>query len=135
MNMDAARQVTLFLLRVVAGLLFLQAGGMKLFDWFGGVPAQYGGHPAMMSQTWIGGARLSFTAEPRFYSGSSRNRSPSSCRGRWRWPIFSSTSPAALGPSRTTASRPCCSASSSCCSRRTAREAGVSTASSYGRGK
>ncbi|MBI4880263.1 MAG: DoxX family protein [Planctomycetes bacterium] len=55
MNMERTRQITLFLLRVVAGLLFLQAGGMKIFDWFGGVPAQYGGHPAMMSQTWIGG--------------------------------------------------------------------------------
>ena len=38
MNMNRARQVTVFLLRVVAGLLFLQAGGMKMFDWFGGVP-------------------------------------------------------------------------------------------------
>ncbi len=55
MNMDRARQVTLLLLRVVAGLLFLQAGGMKLFDWFGGVPAQFGGHPPILSQTWIGG--------------------------------------------------------------------------------
>ena len=52
--METAKQVTLFLLRVVAGLLFLQAGGMKLFDWFGGVPAEHGGHPAMMSQIWIG---------------------------------------------------------------------------------
>ncbi len=55
MNMDRARQVTLLLLRVVAGLLFLQAGGMKLFDWFGGVPAEFGGHPPILSQTWIGG--------------------------------------------------------------------------------
>jgi putative oxidoreductase len=55
-NMDHAKQVTFFLLRVVAGLLFLQAGGMKMFDWFGGVPADFGGHPAMWSQTWIGGA-------------------------------------------------------------------------------
>lgn len=55
MNMDRARQITLLLLRVVAGLLFLQAGGMKIFDWFGGVPAEFGGHPPMMSQTWIGG--------------------------------------------------------------------------------
>ena len=54
--MHRARQVALFLLRVVSGLLFLQAGGMKIFDWFGGIPADYGGHPAMMSQTWIGGA-------------------------------------------------------------------------------
>jgi putative oxidoreductase len=55
MNMERARQVTLFLLRVVAGLLFLQAGGMKLFDWFGGIPAQFGGHPKLLSQIWIGG--------------------------------------------------------------------------------
>ena len=55
MNMDQAKRITFFLLRVVAGLLFLQAGGMKIFDWFGGVPAQFGGHPPFMSQTWIGG--------------------------------------------------------------------------------
>jgi putative oxidoreductase len=45
----------LLLLRIVAGLLFLQAGGMKILDWFGGIPAEFGGHPAVMSQTWIGG--------------------------------------------------------------------------------
>ena len=39
MNMDRARAITFFLLRVVSGLLFLQAGGMKIFDWFGGVPS------------------------------------------------------------------------------------------------
>ncbi|HEY3325387.1 MAG TPA: DoxX family protein [Planctomycetota bacterium] len=55
MNMDRARQITHFLLRVVTGLLFLQVGGMKLFDWFGGIPAQLGGHPAFLSQHWIGG--------------------------------------------------------------------------------
>ena len=55
MSMERARQITVFLLRVVSGLLFLQAGGVKIFDWFGGIPAQFGGHPAMMSQTWIGG--------------------------------------------------------------------------------
>ena len=50
-----AKRITLFLLRVVSGLLFMQAGGMKIFDWFGGIPAEYGGHPAVLSQTWIGG--------------------------------------------------------------------------------
>jgi putative oxidoreductase len=55
MNSDRTKSITLFLLRVVAGLLFLQVGGMKIFDWFGGVPADHGGHPAMMSQAWIGG--------------------------------------------------------------------------------
>jgi putative oxidoreductase len=55
MNMERARHITFFLLRVVAGLLFLQAGGMKIFDWFGGIPAEHGGHPQFLSQTWIGG--------------------------------------------------------------------------------
>lgn len=55
MNMNRTKQITLFLLRVVAGLIFMQAGGMKIFDWFGGVPAQFGGHPKFMSQIWIGG--------------------------------------------------------------------------------
>jgi putative oxidoreductase len=55
MTMDRPRQVTVLLLRVVAGLLFLQAGGMKLFDWFGGIPAENGGHPTLMSETWTGG--------------------------------------------------------------------------------
>lgn len=55
MNMESAKQITFFLLRVVAGLLFLQAGGMKIFDWFGGIPLDFGGHPALWSQLWIGG--------------------------------------------------------------------------------
>ena len=56
MNMNRTVQVTYCLLRIVAGLLFLQAGGMKMFDWFGGVPTQFGGHPRFLSQIWIGGA-------------------------------------------------------------------------------
>ena len=56
MKMERATDITVFLLRIVAGLLFLQAGGMKMFDWFGGVPAQFGGHPRFLSQVWIGGA-------------------------------------------------------------------------------
>ncbi|MGQ0644030.1 MAG: DoxX family protein [Elusimicrobiota bacterium] len=55
MTMERAKQTAFFLLRVVSGLLFLQAGGMKIFDWFGGVPAEHGGHPPVMSQIWIGG--------------------------------------------------------------------------------
>ena len=55
MDMDRTKSITFFLLRVVSGLLFLQAGGMKLFNWFGGVPPQFGGHPPLMSQMWIGG--------------------------------------------------------------------------------
>ena len=55
MGGNQLKETTLFLLRAVAGLLFLQAGGMKLLDWFGGIPAQFGGHPHFMSQIWIGG--------------------------------------------------------------------------------
>ncbi|HEX5010173.1 MAG TPA: DoxX family protein [Planctomycetota bacterium] len=44
-----------FLLRVVAGLMFMQAGGMKLLDWFGGMAGA--GQPPIEvgSQAWIGG--------------------------------------------------------------------------------
>lgn len=41
------------LLRAVSGLLFLQAGGMKLFGWFGGMPG--GIAASFLSQVWIGG--------------------------------------------------------------------------------
>ena len=51
--MERARSVSLFLLRVVSGLLFIQYGGLGLFGWFGGVPPS-GGPAPMMSQAWIG---------------------------------------------------------------------------------
>jgi putative oxidoreductase len=54
MNMNRAAQIAYFLLRVVAGLLFLQAGGMKLFAWFGGMPPN-GETAQLMSQVGIGG--------------------------------------------------------------------------------
>jgi putative oxidoreductase len=54
MNMDRAAQVTYFLLRVVAGFLFIQTGGLILFGWFGGIPGQPG-TPPLFSQTGIGG--------------------------------------------------------------------------------
>ncbi len=53
--MEKANKITFFLLRFVSGLLFMQAGGMKVLNWFGGVPAQFGGKPALMSQMGIGG--------------------------------------------------------------------------------
>ena len=55
MNKERAIQITYFLLRVAVGLMFMQAGGMKIFDWFGGVPVEFGGHPAVWTQAWIGG--------------------------------------------------------------------------------
>jgi putative oxidoreductase len=50
---ERAVRLTYFLLRVVAGLLFMQAGGMKLFAWFGGMPG--GATAPLLSQTGIGG--------------------------------------------------------------------------------
>jgi len=53
MNRAKAEQIAVFLLRVVAGLIFIQAGGMILFGWFGGMPG--GATPHLMSQMGIGG--------------------------------------------------------------------------------
>jgi putative oxidoreductase len=55
MNMKRAVQVTYFLLRVVSGFLFAQAGSVILFGWFGGMPGQPGATPPLMSQIGIGG--------------------------------------------------------------------------------
>ncbi|MEO7716730.1 MAG: DoxX family protein [Capsulimonas sp.] len=52
-NKERASQIAYFLLRVVSGLLFLQAGGLILFGWFGGMPG--GAKLHLMSQTGIGG--------------------------------------------------------------------------------
>jgi putative oxidoreductase len=52
--MNRAAQLSYFLLRVVAGLLFIQTGGLILFGWFGGIPGQPG-TPSLLSQTGIGG--------------------------------------------------------------------------------
>jgi len=51
MNMNRAVSITYFLLRVVAGFLFCQAGSVILFGWFGGMPGQPpGARPPLMSQ-------------------------------------------------------------------------------------
>ena len=55
MNMNRAREVTYFLLRVVAGFMFFQAGSMILFGWFGGRSGPPGSTPPLMSELGIGG--------------------------------------------------------------------------------
>lgn len=55
MTRGQAINFTLFLLRVVAGLIFMQSGGVKILGWFGGIPPEHGGPPELMSQTGIGG--------------------------------------------------------------------------------
>lgn len=59
MNLHRARQVTYFLLRVVAGLLLFQRGSMKMLGWFGGIPPN-GSIAPLMSQVGIGGVLESF---------------------------------------------------------------------------
>lgn len=54
MTRERAVQATYFLLRVVSGLMLFQAGMMKTFGWFGGMPPT-GGTAALMSQIGIGG--------------------------------------------------------------------------------
>ena len=53
-HMNRVAQITYFLLRVVSGFLFLQAGGLILFGWYGGMPGTPS-PPPLMSQTGIGG--------------------------------------------------------------------------------
>ena len=52
--MKRAIEATYFLLRVVAGFLFIQSGAVILFGWFGGMPGA-SSPPPLMSQTGIGG--------------------------------------------------------------------------------
>lgn len=54
MKMNRVIQVTYFLLRVVSGFMLLQAGGLILFGWYGGMPGQ-ASPPPLLSQTGIGG--------------------------------------------------------------------------------
>jgi putative oxidoreductase len=55
MNMNRALQISYFLLRVVTGLLFFQAGSMKMFGWFGGMPGHPGSTAPLLSQVGVGG--------------------------------------------------------------------------------
>ncbi len=50
-----AVQIAYSLLRVVAGFLFIQAGSVILFGWFGGMPGGAKSPPPLLSQTGIGG--------------------------------------------------------------------------------
>ncbi len=55
MDKNRLVEATYFLLRVVTGLLFFQAGSMKVLGWFGGING-HGGTPPWLSQAGIGGA-------------------------------------------------------------------------------
>lgn len=53
MKRETAVQATYLLLRLVAGLMFFQAGASKILGWYGGMPG--GATAPLMSQIWIGG--------------------------------------------------------------------------------
>ena len=53
--MNKTKEVTYLLLRLAAAFMFIQSGGLKLFDWFGGIPAEHGGHPAVGTLPWFAG--------------------------------------------------------------------------------
>jgi putative oxidoreductase len=53
MSRDRAIRVSYLLLRVVAGLLYFQAGCLIVLGWFGGMPG--GATAPLLSQTGIGG--------------------------------------------------------------------------------
>ena len=55
MNRARLNEIAFFLLRVVSGLLFLQAGSMKFLGWFGGVPGSNGTPVKFLTQVGIGG--------------------------------------------------------------------------------
>jgi putative oxidoreductase len=55
MNRERAIEISYFLLRVVAGLIFFQAGCLIVLGWFGGMPGAPGSTASLMSQTGIGG--------------------------------------------------------------------------------
>jgi putative oxidoreductase len=54
MNRKRLVEITYFLLRIVAGFMFFQAGAVIMLGWFGGMPGAPS-PPPMMTQTWIGG--------------------------------------------------------------------------------
>jgi putative oxidoreductase len=54
MTRHQAEEIAYLLLRVVAALLFIQVGSLKLFGLFGGIPPGGGAAP-FMTQAWIGG--------------------------------------------------------------------------------
>ena len=41
MNREKAIDISLLLLRVFTAIIFIQVGGLKLFGWFGGLPAGF----------------------------------------------------------------------------------------------
>ena len=68
MTQDRATQIAYVLLRVVTGLLFFQAGAMKVLGWFGGMPGKPGATAPLMTEVGLGGL-LEFFGGPLIILG------------------------------------------------------------------
>jgi putative oxidoreductase len=55
MNRERMIDASYLLLRLVAGLMYFQAGALKSFGWYGGMPGSATGRAELMSQIGIGG--------------------------------------------------------------------------------
>ena len=55
MTKERLAQVAYLLLRLVAGLLIMQPGTLKLLGWFGGLPGSNGSPAPLMSQVGVAG--------------------------------------------------------------------------------
>lgn len=55
MNREKAINVTWLLLRFSSALMFFQAGAMKMFGWFGGMPGSNGATASLTTQIGVGG--------------------------------------------------------------------------------
>ena len=53
MRNDAVTRATQTLLRIVAGLILFCPGALKLFGWFGGMPAGFALTPLLRTAGWI----------------------------------------------------------------------------------
>jgi uncharacterized membrane protein YphA (DoxX/SURF4 family) len=111
MTRQLAIQISLTLLRAVSGLLFLQAGGLKLFGWFGGMPPN-GATAELMTQTGIGGL-LELVGGALMILGLFTRVTAFILSGEMAVAYWQFHAPAASGRSRTMARPPSTSASSS----------------------
>ena len=71
MTREKFETISLFLLRVAAGLIFVENGGLKLFGWFGGIPGVTE-MPALMLVAglveFVGGLAIMFGLFTRFFA-------------------------------------------------------------------
>lgn len=121
-NKDMFLWIAVPLLRIVSGVLFFQVGGMKLFDWFGGMPGG-GSLPPLILIAGI----LDFLVVLVLFLVFLRDQLPLFFQEKWRWRISWDIFRKDFGQFKTTESSQCSSVSSSSFLRHTAPVRGVLT--------